>query len=204
MFRSLLCISLILLSACGRHRSEPFTLGLKGAEGAQKQSQKELMLSAIEKNEVTAIEALLKEGFDLSTDLSEGKTALHISVERDRPLIVQVLLAAGADPDLKDAAGKSPRDLAAGNLDLEMIFDPELGTQLRAEMMAAVRAPNKETLMELLVTRKMGPNFIEEESGETPLTFILKNKVSALYRTILHHDARTDVNLPNRDGINDE
>ncbi|HBP23402.1 MAG TPA: hypothetical protein DEA08_37195 [Planctomycetes bacterium] len=51
-----------------------------------------------------------------------GQTALHLAVAKGHPKVVKLLLKAGCDPASKDAAGKTPRDLARGDKKLERLL----------------------------------------------------------------------------------
>lgn len=72
--------------------------------------------------------SLIEAGADVDATDSFGKTPLAVALFNVRDgngEVVKVLLAAGASPDLKNASGISPRDLAdrVANYDLNRFFE---------------------------------------------------------------------------------
>jgi ankyrin repeat protein len=58
-----------------------------------------------------ALELLLNAGAEVNAQSKDGSTPLHVAVDRASVEGVQVLLRAGADPELRDGQGRAPRDL---------------------------------------------------------------------------------------------
>lgn len=58
------------------------------------------------------IRLLHEAGADINSQDAHGQTALHVAAGRGWLDIVAVLLAHGADPDLRDCDGKAPADIA--------------------------------------------------------------------------------------------
>jgi hypothetical protein len=58
-----------------------------------------------------AVELLLTAGADANAHSDDGSTPLHVAVDRGSVAGVEVLLCSGADPELRDAQGRCPRDL---------------------------------------------------------------------------------------------
>jgi ankyrin repeat protein len=66
--------------------------------------------------DVNAIERLLKNHHvNVNVQDTNGATALHLAAMKCNPLIVDMLLEAGADPNIMDEEGDLPID----NLDME-------------------------------------------------------------------------------------
>lgn len=58
------------------------------------------------------VELLLDHGFSVKSLDIDGNTPLHAAIQDQKIDVANVLLVRGADPDLKNSRGESPRDLA--------------------------------------------------------------------------------------------
>jgi RNA polymerase sigma factor (sigma-70 family) len=67
---------------------------------------------AAQMGQVSLLEAMLVDGMDVNEPDVMGRTLLHWAVENDHLEAVALLLQNGADPDLRDHEGRSPRQLA--------------------------------------------------------------------------------------------
>ena len=75
------------------------------------------MVDAAKAGDKNAVAALLKEKVDVNLSQPGGATALAWAAERANDDIAQLLLAAGAKPDVANDYGESPRTLAGANGD---------------------------------------------------------------------------------------
>ena len=57
-----------------------------------------------------AIEMLLSGGAAVNAQADDGTTPLHVAVDRGSVTAVEALIRAGADPELRDAGARAPRD----------------------------------------------------------------------------------------------
>ncbi len=75
---------------------------------------------------LAALERLLDEGVALDVRDPRGFGPLHLAALHGLPLVVQCLLRAGADPDMRDALNRSPREIAVmrGFIDVAAEFEP--------------------------------------------------------------------------------
>ena len=76
--------------------------------------------------DVSLTERLLREGADVNARRPDGTSVLHVAVQSDAdPDTVRLLLAAGADPAVRDGEGKTPADYAreAGFTELARLLD---------------------------------------------------------------------------------
>ena len=75
---------------------------------------------------LAAVERLLDEDVALDVRDPRGFGPLHLAALHGLPLLVQRLLRAGADPDMRDAINRSPRDIAImrGFIDVAGEFEP--------------------------------------------------------------------------------
>jgi ankyrin repeat protein len=80
--------------------------------------------AAAQSGNVPRLKALLAHHIDIDARDPWGRTALMLAVRGDRKEAVEVLLAAGADPNATDAGGTTPLEAAAG-------AQPEIAAALR-------------------------------------------------------------------------
>jgi hypothetical protein len=74
----------------------------------------EELLSAAQRGDVTAVQALLAKGADVNAMANNGRTALIEASQNGHLDVVQVLLAKGADVNAKDSLGFSALQMASG------------------------------------------------------------------------------------------
>lgn len=79
------------------------------------------LFEAVKKKQAYAARAFLAVGADANAAEKDGATPLHWAVGRGCVDCVRVLMAAGANPDAKDANGQSPRALAKDKVNAEII-----------------------------------------------------------------------------------
>nr|WP_246189316.1 ankyrin repeat domain-containing protein [Pseudoxanthomonas kalamensis] len=75
---------------------------------------------------MAALERLLDEGVSLDAQDPRGFGSLHLAALHGLPQVAARLLRAGADPDLRDALNRSPREIAVmrGFVDIAGLFAP--------------------------------------------------------------------------------
>ena len=75
---------------------------------------------------LAAVERLLDEDVSLEVRDPRGFGPLHLAALHGLPLLVQRLLRAGADPEMRDALNRTPRDIAImrGFVDVAGEFEP--------------------------------------------------------------------------------
>lgn len=93
------CLSLVVAA---------LTVGLAGAGDPR-------IIETVKSGNVDAVRALLKEKVDVNARQGDGATALHWAVHRHDDSLVDLLLRAGAKPDLADDTGATPLYLACLN-----------------------------------------------------------------------------------------
>jgi ankyrin repeat protein len=105
-----------------------FTVTLAGAGEPR-------LIETVKSGNVDAVRALLKERVDVNARQGDGATALHWAVHRNDGSVVDLLLRAGATPDLADDTGATPLYLACVNRSGPMV---ERLLQARANPNAAL------------------------------------------------------------------
>src|SRR5204862_559189 len=81
-----------------------------GARGPQAQPR-ETAADAAERRDLEALRTVLKQGANPNTPQADGATALHWAVHWDDPQAVEVLVRAGAKPDVINDLGVFPLSL---------------------------------------------------------------------------------------------
>ena len=67
------------------------------------------------------VEKLLMHGADVNATDQNGETALHVAIAKERPDRAVILLSFGADPDIADLDGNTPRSLAKAQNMIEIL-----------------------------------------------------------------------------------
>ena len=106
---------------------------------------------------------------DLECKVKDGRTALHMAVENGHELVVQHLLAQGANANAESADGRTPLQLAM-----------ESGNEVFAQLL-------------ILRGADVNANFA---SGETPLSVAVGNHWAFLVRLLLCQEANSNGRLP--------
>ena len=75
----------------------------------------ERCFTALRYGNLTEFEALITEGADINAANIYGETLLHVAVDLYRPVIVQLLLEAGAAVDIQTRTGDTPLWRAVNN-----------------------------------------------------------------------------------------
>lgn len=206
-----LCI--IMLFGCGSHKSENFGFTQNGdvSNGLKADTVEGKLKTAMDTVDFPTFSKLLAEGAspDLRLPNTKNATLLIYSAVKNLPKFAHTLIQAGADNTLVDDDNKTAFQHAEeiGNRDrILMLIDPERQKQAQIDLLDAIKKKKVPTIEQLL---KAGanPNFIEEESGETPLTkAVLLKKGTHVVKFIAEWTdsdvgvSGTDINFPNRAG----
>jgi ankyrin repeat protein len=98
------------------------------------------------------LERLVLIGADVNEAAAgNGRTALHIAAERKDGVLVQALLGHGADPRIRDHAGKLPSDLCAV-ADIRQLLDSRVAQLDEEDRLRALHIPSLELIRLLLVS----------------------------------------------------
>lgn len=106
------------------------------------------------------IDLLVKKGADLNAQDKDGKTALHHTVQENRPAeeLLAKLLALGANATIRDKENKTPLEISMG---------------------ASIYSQNKNRTALLLAHTKENPIILS--TGQTPLEYLLSHKRSSTF-----------------------
>jgi ankyrin repeat protein len=157
------------------------------------------LIDAVERQDLSALRALLDQGGDVNASEADGTSALHWAVHRDNPEMVRLLLNAGAAVDARNRYGVAPLSLAANNgnatvakLLLDAGADPETSlNENETALLTAARSGVPE-LVQLLIDRGADVNARESWRGQTPLMWAAAEGNLAAVELLIAADAEVD------------
>ena len=169
------------------------TLAISFMSGAElKSAGVESLMDAVKAGNIAAVQKNLQQHGDPNAQEPDGTTALHWAVQRDRPDIVQALIAAGAKVNVKNRWGVTPLALAVTTGDPAITQAlikggadprarvPETGTPL----LTAARSGNPDTIKALLAAG-VKVDEAEEASGQTALMWAASEDHVAAVQSLL-------------------
>jgi len=203
-FSLLLAFSLVFLS-CGSHLSErlPNLSASKGSGGVSRDLAQNMEL-AIQKGQISEVEAFLRAGFPVNQLLNTGYTPLQQAIVSTHPIAFEAmftaLMAKGADPLLRDAKGNSALDLAQGKRVALRLLQPERNNELLKQLFANLEAEtDRSRIVSFFTSEGEDVNVIEPESGHTPLTLAISLKSRRLFGSLVQ-DLVSDIDINKRNG----
>ena len=131
------------------------------------------LLEASRNGYKVTVRRFLREGASLKEQDESGRTALHFAVLGGETEVVEMLLAAGADPDIPDKNGTTPFLLAAENSRLECLdrMLPRVEDPVSA-LPTACAAGSLETVSHLLLAggvNEVSADWLESAAGRRDL-----------------------------------
>lgn len=169
--------------------------GLLGAAGPGDPQ----LVDAVERGDVAAVQALLKQGADPNVARGDGLTALHVAAQEGNLELVRTLLRAKADVRAKTRLGEyTPLHLAAegghaavAQALIEAGADPAAVTTNTGAtpLHLAAKAVNGESAVKVLLEKGAPVNAREAAAGQTPLMFAAAYGRTASVRELLEGGA---------------
>ena len=159
------------------------------------------LLSAVEAEDISQVEALLKQGANVNTRdnrrQTRNETPLMLAVKTGNLDLVEVLLDSGADLNITDKeklAKPIPQSLLE-HTDMETIADMGYRFHRNALMMAAEYG--YASMVQLLLNQGANANY-QDDIGYTPLLLACEKNHLSTAETLINHGA--DVTITNNNG----
>jgi len=150
----------------------------------------DLLMWACEVGDLSLVESMINRGIDVNAkDARFGNTTLHFAVTNEQLEVLRLVLARGADPNLRNKQGSTPLQIA---------------TFVRFENQEAMR----EHIIDLLLKHHANAD-IADRRGVTPLMWAAGRGNAAVVRRLLHVGAnrslrdskgRTAINYADKNG----
>jgi ankyrin repeat protein len=156
------------------------------------------LLQAVKSGDVESARGRLKQGVDVNAPQGDGATALHWAAHRDNLSIADLLIRAGARPNVADEAGTTPLHLACTNRSAQMVE-----RLMTAGANANAALLNGETVLmtcartgdagavKALLAHGADANAMEREHHQTALMWAVAQKHASVVRLLI--EARADV-----------
>ena len=160
------------------------------------------LVEAAKRQDLTAVQALVREGADVNTTSADGTTALHWAVHWDDLATAELLIRTEANVNATNDLGVMPLLLACNNGSTAMVdllltagADPNTGPAEReTPVMAAARTGNADA-MKLLLAYGGDVNAKESSRGQTALMWAAAQQHPEVVRMLVeggaHIHART-------------
>ena len=156
---------------------------------------------SIDREDTKRIEGLLSLGVNPNIESDEGKLALILSIQQNKPELFQALISHGADPLLKNKAGTSPLDVAVekeNSLFIKALLNDKKVPDIADSTLTKLSDSNNTELLQSFLESGMDPNQ-RLSTGETFLIHAIQENKSEAVKMLLAHGA--DPNLQSESGI---
>ena len=163
-------------------------------------SPEKKFLKAAEAGDTPAMEKLLEKGVHIDTRNSSGETAMRIASKNNDIATTRFLLDKGANPNIADAAGRSPLSRAAGegfNALLKLLLvAPEIDVDAQKKdgdtALRLAVCNNQTESVRLLLEAGANPN-IQNTNGNTPLIRAVAQGYTEITKLLLEHGANPHI-----------
>lgn len=194
---------------CGKHDIENFgyvrQVNAAGGEAAVNWSDR--FEEAVNQNKEDEFKNLLEEDeARFNALLKNGRTPLIHTVISGSNFFIYLLLQKDVDINQADAQGKTALDYAIEMQKdrAQLMLNSDLQIQFQGTLFLKIAEDSDDVAIEVKRFLESGtdPNFIDTETGETPLTMAIKKKSLAVTTLIRWTDPElgltpVDINLPN-------
>jgi ankyrin repeat protein len=164
------------------------------------------LIDAVKRQDVQAIQALIKQKVDINASEADGFTALHWAAQRNDLQLVELLLGAGANVKTSTRYNITPLYLAAMNGNAAMIerllnagADPNGTAEEGQTMLMTAALSGKPDAVRMLLTRGAKVDTKEPYRGQTALMWAAAEGNTAAIDVLL--EAGADVTLKSNGGF---
>jgi uncharacterized protein len=164
------------------------------------------LVEAVKNRDRTTVRSLLEQHVNVNAAQPDGTTALAWAANRDDLETADLLIRAGAKPDLANEYGVTPLSLACTNRSAAMVeklltagADPNAALWTgETPVMECARTGNVEA-MRLLLSHGANPNAKETQQGQTALMRAVAEKHPEVVRALI--DGGADVRVRSKGGF---
>ena len=163
------------------------------------------LVDAAKAGNVAAVRAELQKKVDVNAASSDGSTALHWAVHRDALDVVDLLLAAGANPKAPNRYGVTPLSLAATNGNARVVerllrggADPNTALPGGETVLMTAARTGDVAVLKALIEANADVNARESSRGQTALMWAAAENNAAAIKVLV--DAGADITARTSEG----
>jgi len=163
------------------------------------------LVDAAKAGNVAAVRAELQKKADVNAAALDGSTALHWAVHRDALDVVDLLLAAGANPKAANRYGVTPLSLAATNGNAKIVerllrggADPNTALPGGETVLMTAARTGDVAVLKALIEASADVNARESSRGQTALMWAAAENNAAAIKVLI--EAGADVNARTSEG----
>ena len=155
---------------------------------------KKIFYEAIETNDLETVLMFLEAGVDINNQHPFGLTPLHHVVELNRPEMVELLLAAGADPNGKDWEGTPLYYLYKDNPEIAIMLlaagaDPNVKNMWDEPVLNSYILRRQLKVVKVLLLAGANTN-VKNYKGKSSLYYAKKYATTEMVRLLLDYGAK--------------
>jgi ankyrin repeat protein len=169
----------------------------KKPESAVKKDENATLMMASDRGDLSRVQQLLREGVDVNERTSNGETALHYAAQSKNVLVVQALIQAGADVNVKMTGDVTPLmrslDMAFGQPDIAFALihagaDVNAADENGDTPLIIATTESSFEVFQSLLDRGANPN-VRGLNGDTALHYAAMNAILDRAKLLLEHGA---------------
>lgn len=187
----------MMLSALRSLRKSPLLLALLLSLPSVISAQPDIrLIDAVERRDLSAFRAMLDLRIDVNQVEVDGTTAMHWAAHRDTVDMARLLIAAGAEVNVKNRYGVAPLSLAAVNGNVEMVrlilqagADPNTAMSENETVLLTASRTGVVEVVELLINYGADVNARESWRGQTALMWGAGEGNLEVVKSLIAHGA---------------